>query len=97
MDWINIELERRKMPRRQLAASIPGMTETKMSLVMNGKRKLTSDEADNIRRFFGYRLPDDPANSLQDKLSNRISNLDDRQILAAMLYLEALTGDKSGH
>ena len=97
LQWIDVELERRKMPRRELASRIPGMTETKMSLVMSGKRKLTSEEADNIRRFFGYRLPDDPANSLEDRLNDRISSLDDHQLRAAMLYLEALTGNKPTH
>ena len=93
MQWIDQQLKRRKMNRRQLADVIPGMTETKLSLSMSGQRKLTADEADAIRRHFGYRLPDDPIVTPADRVSEQLAMLGDSQIRSVMLYLEALTGD----
>lgn len=92
MQWIDDQLTQRDMPRRALAEAIPGMTETKLSLVMSGRRKLSADEADAIRRFFGYRLPDDPPRSDIDVVHDRIATLDASQIRAVTLYLEALAG-----
>lgn len=98
MQWIDEELEKKGLPRRALSDAIPGMTPVKVSLVMSGKRKLSADEADAIRRFFGYRLPDDPPRSKADELADKLSQLGDHQINAVVLYLEALTGnDASRH
>ena len=97
LEWIDEQLKKRKLPRRALAFAIPGMTEAKLSLVMSGTRKLSSTEADNIRRFFGYRLPDDPITTLADKVQASLSALDDDQLQTVVLYLEALTGANSGH
>lgn len=36
-----------------------GLTDAKISLVMKGGRQLKADEADKIRRFFGFQLPED--------------------------------------
>ena len=93
MQWIDEELKRRGLARARLAEAIPGLTETKISLIMSGNRKLTADEADAIRHFFGYRLPDDPGGDQQQILYDQISRLGDHQIRAVALYLEALTGD----
>lgn len=99
MQWIDEQLEKKGLPRRALSDAIPGMTPVKVSLVMSGKRKLSADEADAIRRFFGYRLPDDPprskADKLADELADKLSQLGDHQINAVVLYLEALTGNAS--
>lgn len=97
MHWIDQQLEQRKMTRRELVGHIPGMTETKMSLVMNGRRKLIADEADAIRRFFGYRLPDDPPRGAVDLVHEQIAKLGDAQVQAVILYLEALTGVEQSH
>jgi hypothetical protein len=93
VQWIDEQLEKKGLPRRALSDAIPGMTPVKVSLVMSGKRKLSADEADAIRRFFGYRLPDDPPRSQADELADRLSQLGDHQINAVVLYLEALTGE----
>ena len=92
MQWIDEQLDRRGMNRRQLADAIPGMTETKMSLTMSGARKLTANEADAIRRHFGYHLPDDPHDTPLGKAYDRLAMLGDNQIQAVVLYLEALSG-----
>ena len=94
MNWLTEQLQRKGMNRRQLAAVIPGMTETKLSLSMSGARKLSASETDAIRRFFGYRLPDDPQDTLADAISDRLSTLGDNQLRSVILYLEALTGDR---
>lgn len=92
MQWIDEQLEVRGMSRRQLVDHIPGLTESKMSLIMSGKRKLSADEADAIRRFFGYRLPDDPLRGPLDQAYERLAMLSDDQARTVVLYLEALTG-----
>lgn len=92
LEWIDEQLKARNKPRRWLAECVPNLTESKLSLVMKGERKLSSDEADSIRRVFGYRMPDDPAMTLRHKLEDALSQLDDHQIKPVTLYLEALAG-----
>lgn len=92
LDWIDEQLETRGLTRRALVEAIPGMTESKMSLVMKGDRRLTAVEADNIRRFFGYRLPDDPPQDEADVIYDHLARLGDQQKRAVVLYLEALVG-----
>jgi DNA-binding transcriptional regulator YdaS (Cro superfamily) len=96
VQWIDEELAARDMPRRRLAEAIPGLTETKLSLVMSGRRKLSADEADAIRRFFGYVLPDDPADPLTTEIHKRLAKLGAGQRHAVALYLAALAGDDPG-
>jgi hypothetical protein len=93
MQWIDQQLKQRKMNRRQLADVIPGMTETKLSLSMSGQRKLSADEADAIRRHFGYQLPDDPIDTPLGRIHEQLAMLGDSQIHSVALYLEALTGN----
>ena len=95
MRWIDKQLEERGLPRRALADVIPGWTETKISLVMSGRRKLSADEADTIRRFFGYRLPEDPPRSDAERITSAIETLSDGQLRALSLYLDALNGSHS--
>lgn len=97
MQWIDDKLKQRGMARARLAEAIPNLTETKISLIMSGERKLSSVEADQIRRFFGYRLPDDPPNSLTDRIEDQLARLGDAQKQTVILYLEALSGNDSGH
>lgn len=96
MKWIDQQLKARDISRVRLAEAIPGMTGTKLSLVMSGKRKLSATEADDIRRFFGYRMPDDPPNTAFDHVQDQLSRLREDQIRAVALYLEALQGTSSG-
>lgn len=91
MKWIDEQLEARGINRRELADAI-GFTEAQMSKVMNGHRRLTANEADKIRRFFGYRLPDDPPESDLDVIEDHLARLGAGQIRAVVLYLEALQG-----
>lgn len=97
MEWIDEQLNERGWPRKRLADSIPTLNESKLSLVMSGQRKLSATEADQIRRFFGYRLPDDPPRNALDQVVDRIALLDAKQIPAVILYLEALAGTDPGH
>lgn len=95
LSWIDEQLAGRGLRRRHLAEAIPTLSESKLSLVMKGDRKLSADEADAIRRFFGYRLPDDPPNSAKDKIYDQLAMLGEEQIHAVALYLEALAGGGS--
>lgn len=92
LDWIDEQLQARGMTRRALADAIPTLTESKLSLTMKGERKLSAVEADNIRRFFGYRLPDDLPRGMTDLIHDQLAMLGDDQKRAVALYLEALMG-----
>ena len=96
LQWIDQQLKIRGMNRRELADRV-GLTEVQMSKVMNGTRKLSADEADDIRRAFGYRLPDDPAQSDIDRIHDQLMRLGAGQRRAVALYLEALAGEAPGH
>lgn len=91
MEWVRQQLEQRKVSQGELGGAI-GLTESQISKVMGGSRKLSSKEADAIRRFFGYRLPDDPADTIEARIYDRVAKLRDDQKRAVALYLEALMG-----
>jgi len=93
VEWIDRQLEARQLPRKVLADAIPGMTEVKLSLSMSGRRRFTVDEADAIRRFFGYSLPDDPKDPDQALIDDCLAKLGASQRRAVGLYLKALLGD----
>lgn len=95
VEWIDRQLRERGLKRARLVEAIPGMTESKFSKVMSGARKLSADEADAIRHFFGYRLPGDPAFTEIDRIQQQLSTLSEHQIRAVVLYLEALAGNGS--
>lgn len=58
MDWLRNQMEMRGLTQREVAA-IAGMTEQMLTNVVKGRRELHLDEADRIRRHFGYVLPED--------------------------------------
>jgi len=96
MRWIDEQLQARDLLRKDLAEAIPTLNEQKLSLVMSGRHRLTADEADQIRRFFGYRLPDDPPTTAWGRIQDQLAMLDERQRRAVELYLAALSGADSG-
>jgi len=59
MDWVRSQLEARGLSQAALAEAI-GLTSVQMNKVLTGYRVLQSSEADRIRHFFGYRLPEEP-------------------------------------
>lgn len=92
LTWITEQLEERGLTQRELGEAI-GLSEVQVSKVLRGGRKLSADEADAIRRFFGYRLPDDPILSDADRIHDYLSRLGVAQRRAVVLYLEALSGE----
>lgn len=58
LDWIRQQMEIKGVSQRDLGAAI-GLSDAKISNVLRGARQLKASEADGIRRFFGYRLPED--------------------------------------
>lgn len=96
MKWVDDQLRSRGLPRRALAEHL-GWTESKMSKVMNGDQTLKADDADEIRRFFGYRLPDDPIETEEQRILEQIARLGADQRRAVALYLEALMGSAQAH
>lgn len=88
MQWVRRQMDRRGVSQAELAAAI-GLSESQMSKVMGGTRKLSSDEADEIRRFFGFRLPDDEGPEAM--IFEHLSALRDEQKVALAQYLQTLT------
>lgn len=91
MEWIDNELKKRQLPRAALVDVVPGMTAPKLSLVFSGQRKLSVQEADKIRRYFGYRLPEDPPRNEFEEISDKIQHLDDGNLHLVKMYIEALS------
>ncbi len=58
MDWVKQQIEMKGLTQRALADAL-GITEQKMSHIFTGRRRVQADEADKIRRFLGYSLPED--------------------------------------
>ena len=58
MNWIKEQMAISDTTQRDVALAI-GLNDSKMSSVMSGRRQLKSFEADKIRRFFGFKLPED--------------------------------------
>lgn len=92
MEWIDQQLKERSLPRKALIEAVPNLTEKKISEIFAGKRQLKADEADNIRRYFGYRLPHDPVSSEDQRTADLLARLDGDQRRTVVLYLEALLG-----
>lgn len=60
MDWLRQQMNDRQLTQRDVAA-VAGMSEQMFTNVVKGRRKFTVDEVDTIRRYLGYRLPEDAA------------------------------------
>ena len=58
MDWIRQQMEIKGVSQRELGYAI-GLSDAKISNVLRGARQLKANEADGIRRFFGFHLPED--------------------------------------
>lgn len=93
MQWVREQMERRQVSQADLAAAI-GLTEPQMSKVMGGTRMLKASEADAIRRYFGYMMPDDRSDAVYASILDQLTVLQADQKQALALYLEALTGSR---
>ena len=58
MEWLKTQMEIRGLTQRDVAA-IAGMTDQMFTTIVKGRRSLQLEEADRIRRHFGYLLPED--------------------------------------
>lgn len=58
LSWLKKQLAARNMTQRE-AAHIAGMTEQMFTNIIKGRRQLALDEADALRRAFGFALPED--------------------------------------
>lgn len=58
LGWIRQQMEIKGVSQRELGSAI-GLSDSKISLVLKGDRQLKASEADGIRRFFGFSLPED--------------------------------------
>lgn len=90
--WIDEKIAERGITRREVAEAI-GLSESQMSKVMAGTRKLSADEADGIRRFFGFPPPDDLVDADMARIQDNIARLRAKQRRSLVLYLESLRDD----
>jgi transcriptional regulator with XRE-family HTH domain len=89
LEWITSQLELHRMTQRELSERI-GITEVQLSKTLKGDRRLTADEADGIRRVFGFCLPDDPDQTEISRAAAILSKLTPKQRAAVISYLETL-------
>lgn len=93
MEWLKYEMQARGLKARHIAEAI-GLNDGQMSLVLSGKRKLSAMEADNIRRYLGYTLPDDEASELDRRLLRSLSRMSEERKRALEVILEAQADPK---
>lgn len=91
MNWLRRQLEDRGITQADAGLAI-GLSESKMSKVMNGSRKLSADEADGLRRFLGYHLPDDPQDSPEVRIMTHLAKLQSDQKRAVETFLAQMFG-----
>ena len=89
MEWLKEQLRDRGISQVDAGAAI-GLSESKMSKVMNGSRKLSADEADGLRRFLGYYLPDDSRDAPEVRIMGHISKLQSDQKQAVEAFLRQM-------
>ena len=92
MTWLKDQLKQKGISQAEIA-DLLGVTQGKVSKMLNGAVQIKSSEADQIRRFLGYKLPEDLVpGSLEHEIMTILSDLDENGRNAVALYLEALTG-----
>lgn len=93
MEWLKSEMDRRGLTQREVGEAI-GMSDAQMSKVMSGFRQLKSHEADAIRRFLGYTLPDDEASELEIRLLRAMSKMTDEEKAALEVFLKTFASQR---
>ena len=93
MEWLKNEMERRGLTQREVGEAV-GLTDGQMSKVMSGLRQLKSTEADAIRRFLGYTLPDDEASELEIRLLRAMSKMSDDEKAALEMFLKTFSSQR---
>ena len=88
MGWLREQLRSRGISQVEADRAV-GLNESQMSKVMNGSRRLTADEADGLRRFLGYRLPDDAADTPEARIIQHLAKLGADQKRALETYLQS--------
>lgn len=90
VEWLKSEIDRRNLSQRDVGEAV-GLSDAQMSKVLAGNRKLSSDEADAIRRFFGYTLPDDEATALDNRLLRALSQMSESEKTALEVFLSSFS------
>lgn len=93
VEWLKSEMSKRNLTQRDVGEAV-GLSDAQMSKVLNGLRKLSSEEADRIRRFLGYALPDDEATELDIRLLHALSQMTDAEKAALEVFLQSFAGLK---
>ena len=88
MEWLKAEMAARGLKNRDIGNAI-GLDDGQISRVLSGGRKLSATEADKIRRFLGYTLPDDEANELDRRLLRHLSRMPESSKAALELLLQS--------
>lgn len=90
VEWLKSEIDRRNLSQRDVGEAV-GLSDAQMSKVMAGSRKLSAAEADAIRRFLGYTLPDDEATELDNRLLRALSRMTDGEKAALEVFLSSFS------
>lgn len=91
VEWLKSEMVKKNLTQRDVGEAV-GLTDAQMSKVLSGYRKLSSDEADRIRRYLGYALPDDEATELDIRLLHALSQMNDAEKAALEVFLQNFVG-----
>lgn len=91
VQWIKDQMKARGLKQYELGELV-GLDAVKMNNILTGRRNITADEMDRIRKVFGYLVPGDREPEVA-RIHDLLARLDERQRRSLVLYLEALAGD----
>lgn len=92
MNWLKSQLKEKGISQAEIAQLL-GVTQGKVSKMLNGALQIKSSDADRIRRHLGYLLPEDlQPGTLEYEIMTALAELDAHEKSALAMYLEALTG-----
>lgn len=75
--WLKAKMKEKGVKQSDIAELL-GITQGTVSKILRGDQIMKASEADNIRRYLGYRLPEDlPDNSPERQIMDVLSNLDE--------------------
>lgn len=93
--WLDKTLKERGITQREIAELL-GYREGTVSKIINGKQVMKAWEADRIRRFLGYRLPEDyKPDGPERRVLNVLAELGPDAQNALVSAIELLAGQKA--
>lgn len=92
LEWLKAQISVKRISQAEIA-EILGVTQGTVSKLVNGRQVLKAHEADAIRRYLGYTLPEDLQEGTPEKIIlEGLSNLDEEGKRSLAYFLERLAG-----